>query len=68
MRSGGGLEQPAGLEGGGGGVYEGLGLVLHPLLVVGLHVLLVLPASAVGLPHLTQIIISLLLKHIGCNG
>ena len=38
-------------EGRGGGVYQGLGLVLHPLLVVELHIFLVLSAIAVSLPH-----------------
>ena len=38
------------LEGGCGGVDEVLRLLLHPLLVVKLDVLLVLPAAAVRLP------------------
>ena len=39
------------LERGRGGVDEVLRLLLHPLLVVELDVLLVLPAAAVRLPH-----------------
>ena len=43
--------QVAHLERGRGGVDEVLRLLLHPLLVVELDVLLVLPAAAVRLPH-----------------
>lgn len=35
----------------GGFVDQALGLLLHPLLIVVLHVLFVLPAAAVRLPH-----------------
>ena len=44
------------LESGCGGVDEGLRLLLHPLLVVKLDVLLVLPASAVRLSHSRRVV------------
>ena len=50
------LAQLALHEGGRGGVNERLGLVLHPLLIVELHILLVLPPTAVGLPHTGRVV------------
>ena len=62
------------LERGGGGIDEVLCLLLHPLLVVKLDVLLVLPAPAVRLSDRRRVVrqvgiavIAKVFRHLACS-
>ena len=62
------------LERGGGGIDEVLCLLLHPLLVVKLDVLLVLPAPAVRLSDRRRVVrqvgiavIAKVFRHLDCS-